>query len=202
MAVTAGVNIVTLCGFSEGQAEFSHQTHSEEFYRFRLAVPRRSGTQDHINIIIPGAGRGGLDTQEGCGIKVAGQLRSYNNKSGIGPKLIISVYAVTAENCEVLPCNEVFLAGALCKKPVLRKTPLGREISDMTLAVGRKYGRMDYLPCIAWGSVARMCAQLEPGSAVNIQGRIQSRIYIKHENSINEEKTAYEVSCATVNQSQ
>jgi len=198
LSVPVGTNIVNLCGVSRGEAQFSHQTRNEKFYSFVLSVPRRSGIDDHLNIIVPEPALAGLDTSEGAQLHITGQLRSYNNKSGQGSKLIISVYAVSIENTEDPPENDVTLTGMICRVPVLRKTPLGREICDFTLAVGRRYGRVDYLPCIAWGSVARMCVGIESGAAVACQGRIQSRTYIKRFETQNVEKTAFEISCATV----
>ena len=126
--------------------------------------------------------------------RVAGEMRSFNNKSGVGPRLVITVFARELWFDDGEDENVVELRGALCKPPNLRVTPLGREICDLMLAVRRRYGRSDYLPCIAWGNCARAAARWDVGAAVWLTGRIQSRAYLKTENGETVEKTAYEVS--------
>ena len=135
-----------------------------------------------------------------CGsrLKVIGELRTYNKRTPEGNKLIISVCAREVQEYNGLPANEVFICGTLCKAPVYRRTPLGREICDMMVAVNRRYNRADYLPCIAWGRNAKICSQFRVGSKVTISGRIQSREYIKTTPAGNETRTAYELSVANV----
>ena len=123
-----------------------------------------------------------------------GQLRSFNNKSGQGSRLVISVLARTLLPTQEEDRNDVLLKGVICKPPVLRRTPLGRCISDMMLAVNRRYGRADYLPCIAWGQVAMVTGRMAVGDSLALEGRIQSRIYTKVTEWGAEERTAYEVS--------
>lgn len=130
----------------------------------------------------------------GDGVHITGQLRSFNNKSGQGSRLVISTFAQTLTHDADEPLNRIFLSGVLCKQPALRRTPLGREICDMILAVNRRYGRADYLPCIAWGAVAQQVSLLHTGARLTAEGRVQSRVYSKTENGVTTDRTAYEVS--------
>ena len=127
-------------------------------------------------------------------VAVTGQLRSFNNKSGQGSRLVLSVFAQSMTPGGTAPLNRIQLSGILCKQPILRRTPLGREICDMILAVNRRYGRADYLPCIAWGAVAQQTALLHTGQRLTVEGRVQSRIYSKTEDGVTSDRTAYEVS--------
>ena len=129
---------------------------------------------------------------------MTGEIRSFNNRSGVGNRLVITVLARSVVPGEGDPCNQVFLHGVLCKPPVLRRTPLGRDICDLLLAVNRRYRRADYLPCIAWGSLARRCAELAPGNRVELEGRLQSRVYTKRLGETSEERTAFEVSVSVL----
>ena len=131
-------------------------------------------------------------------ICVEGEVHSYNNKSGVGNKLVISVYAGKIFCCDEDDTNVVKIKGALCKSPNFRVTPMGREICDMMVAVNRKYGRSDYLPCIAWGRAAREASTWDVGRHVEITGRLQSRRYIKTTENGQVEKTAYEISAASI----
>ena len=123
-----------------------------------------------------------------------GAAALVNNRSGQGRRLVISVFAQTLERGSGVPCNRIQLAGSLCKTPNYRRTPLGREICDLILAVNRRYGRADYLPCIAWGAVAQQTRALAVGAPLCIEGRVQSRVYTKNLGTYAEERTAYEVS--------
>ena len=123
-----------------------------------------------------------------------GQLRSFNNKSGQGSRLVISAFTRLLVETAGEDVNIIELKGAICKPPVLRRTPLGRCICDMMLAVNRRYGRADYLPCIAWGQVAMVTGQLPVGSTLALEGRVQSRVYTKVLDGVPQERTAYEVS--------
>ena len=129
-------------------------------------------------------------------LAVDGQLRSFNNKSGSGSRLVISVFAqlLTSAGEEEEDRNRIALRGVICKPPVLRRTPLGRCISDMMLAVNRRYGRADYLPCIAWGQVAMITGNMAVGEALSLEGRVQSRAYTKVVEGCAQERTAFEVS--------
>lgn len=136
----------------------------------------------------------GTDIAEGTPLRVTGQLRSFNNRSGHGSRLVISTFAQSIEPCDGGHFNRILLSGVLCKQPTLRRTPLGRSICDMILAVNRRYGRADYLPCIAWGKVAAKIAEMQVGDRLTLEGRVQSRTYIKQTDAGSEERTAYEVS--------
>ena len=172
----------------------SHESRGEQFYKAVVAVRRLSGTDDNLNVIIREKLLRGLVLNENDHVHIFGQLRSFNNKSGSGARLVISLFArdVIAEPCEER--NDILLRGTVCKPPTLRKTPLGREISDFMMAVNRKYGRSDYLPCIAWGQNAREISVKPVGTTLTVSGRFQSRQYIKTENGVPVQKTAYEVS--------
>ncbi len=187
-------NRVHLCGQADGAPTLSHVNHGCAFYRFPLAVLRLSGQADKLQIIVPQAQLESVPVRAGDMVTVLGQLRSFNNKSGQGSRLVISVFAQQLLSGGEAPFNQIQLSGVLCKQPVLRRTPLGREICDIILAVNRRYGRADYLPCIAWGAVAAQTAEMHTGQRLTVEGRVQSRIYTKNEGGTATERTAYEVS--------
>jgi len=177
---------------------FSHQSRGIDFFRFCLEVQRLSGAVDRLPVLARRELLEGLEIAERSKLFVSGELRSFNNKSGQGSRLVISVYARQLALEEGEDANRVRLRGSLCKAPTLRTTPLGRDICDLMLAVNRKYGRSDYLPCIAWGLKAREAAAWPVGAAMELEGRIQSRRYIKNTEDGAVEKTAFEVSAAEV----
>ena len=193
-------NYVLLRGAVSEPPRFSHESRDERFYQFSMAISRLSGAVDTIHIIArqPLLEALSLDDCEGKQLCVCGELRSFNNKSGIGPKLVITVFAMELWLCEGEDENLVELRGALCKAPNLRTTPMGREICDLMLAVNRRYGRSDYLPCIAWGANARLAATLSVGTPVQLSGRIQSRTYTKLVEGQSVEKVAFEVSAISL----
>ena len=186
-------NRVVLRGTVIGSAEFSHRVHGIDFDRFPLAVPRLSGREDLINVLLPRT-PGSQPPKEGDRVEVTGQVRSFNNRTGVGSRLVITVLARRVCPTWEDPCNQVLLGGHLCKPPILRRTPLGRDICDLLLAVNRKYRRADYLPCIAWGSLAHRCAEKTTGDRMGISGRLQSRSYQKRVQEQTLERTAFEVS--------
>lgn len=190
-------NRVVLRGTVNGSPEFSHRVHGIDFYRFPLAVPRLSGREDLVNILLPHTSQEDLP-QAGAYVEVTGQIRSFNNRTGIGNRLVITVLARSVLPTLDEPCNRVLLSGTLCKPPVLRRTPLGRDICDLLLAVNRKYRRADYLPCIAWGSLALACSRLETGDSLHLDGRLQSRTYLKTLGETTQERTAYEISISSL----
>ena len=187
-------NYVELWGTAGAAPSFSHENHGESFYRFPLRVERLSGQSDLPLILAPSALLEGIDIAEGTPLRVTGQLRSFNNRSGQGPRLVVSVFAQTLQPGGEGPVNRIRLSGVLCKPPTLRCTPLGREICDIILAVNRRYGRADYLPLIAWGTVARQTSILAVGARLTVEGRIQSRTYTKNLETGPQERVAYEVS--------
>lgn len=192
------MNNVTLCGSLDSAPVFSHCGGSKSFYSFYLTVPRLSGVEDKINIVCSKELLSSLEVGIYPQVRVKGELRSYNNKSGVGNRLVIFVYAHDIELCEDEAQNEIVLMGTLCKKPNLRTTPLGRDICDLLVAVNRSYGHSDYLPCICWGQNALDCAIWQVGDIIELEGRIQSREYIKIIDGAQISKTAFEVSATTV----
>ncbi len=191
-------NEVFLTGTVDSELTYSHEVYGEGFYSFFIKIFRLSNMFDRINVTVSERLIKDLDLYEGCEISVAGQFRSYNNYSQEGNKLILTVFArdISAGNSdsEKNP-NQIFLNGFLCKPPVYRTTPFGREITDLLLAVNRAYNKSDYIPCIAWGRNARFSSTLNVGDNIKIWGRIQSREYqkkISETESIT--KTAYEIS--------
>ena len=187
-------NSVELCGVLGGSPVFSHVSREEAYYLFPLHVHRLSGAVDSINIMARRELLEQVTLSEEPKIKVSGELRSFNNKTGTGSRLIITVFARAISLEEGEDFNRVTLRGVLCKAPNLRRTPMGREICDLMLAISRRYGRSDYLPCISWGQNAAEAGTWTVGTAVELSGRVQSRKYIKVENGISTEKTAFEVS--------
>lgn len=191
-------NTARLCGVIAAAPAFSHSGRGECFYTFPLEVARLSGATDKINIIVRDELMESIQLCEAEKICVVGELRSFNNKSGEGAKLVITVFAKELYLCDDDDLNEVRLIGTLCKKPNLRMTPMGRDICDLMLAVNRRYGRSDYLPCITWGLKAREAAEWDTGTMVTLEGRIQSRNYIKIVGGDPVEKTAFEVSVTDI----
>lgn len=187
-------NRVQLCGTVDSAPVLSHVNHGLSFYKFTLAVERLSGLADKLTVIVSQTQLAAVPLAVGDTVTVRGQLRSFNNKSGQGSRLVISVFAHVLEPGGETPFNLIQLSGILCKPPVLRRTPLGRDICDIILAVNRRYGRADYLPCIAWGAVAQQAAAMNTGDRLTIEGRVQSRTYTKTEDGVSTERVAYEVS--------
>ena len=187
-------NYAELSGLVDAEPQFSHETRGERFYSFPVRIRRLSGTADVIQVLVRQTTILTEDLHTGQPVHVFGQLRSYNNKSGVGPKLMLHVFAKELNTQPMEDRNDILLHGTICKQPNFRTTPMGREICDFMLAVNRKYGRSDYLPCIAWGQKARLLACLDVGTVLSLRGRIQSRQYIKVINDLPVEKTAYEVS--------
>ena len=206
-------NHLVLVGKITSERKFSHEIYGESFYIFNLEVPRLSDITDIIPITISERLIDDDKMQIGSKIIVKGQFRSYNSYENEKNKLILTVFAkdiifeedvdkeeiVSEENKKVPVSNEVVLAGYICKKPIYRQTPFGREIADILLAVNRAYNKSDYIPSIAWGRTARFCQNLPTGTEVRIIGRVQSRKYEKkYEDGTVEEKVAYEVSISSL----
>ena len=211
-------NYLTLVGKVTGEKEFSHEIYGEKFYRFSLSIARLSGNADIIPITISERLITDETLTEGKKLLIKGQFRSYNSFENERNKLILTVFAkdvqelpeneeqeveVEGEDGEIAKkeemTNEVVLIGFVCKKPIYRQTPFGREIADLLLAVNRAYNKSDYIPSIAWGRNARFCQNLEVGTEVKIVGRIQSRNYEKkYEDGTIVKKVAYEVSVGSL----
>lgn len=189
-------NRILLRGHTELPPVFSHESHGKRFYSAPMAVPRLSGTVDRLNLFFPEFLLPRLVPGEQ--MEVTGQVRSFNNRSGTGSRLIITVLVRTILPTPLEAENQLRLSGTLCKPPVFRRTPLGREICDLMLAVPRGYSRSDYLPCIAWGSCAVTASTLSVGDPVTVEGRLQSRSYTKVLPDHKEERVAYEISVTTL----
>ncbi|MBR5094645.1 MAG: single-stranded DNA-binding protein [Oscillospiraceae bacterium] len=187
-------NVVRLCGALAGKPAWSHETRGQGFYLFPLEVRRLSGNTDTLPIVVRQELLESLALQDACRILVQGQLRSFNDHRGTGPRLVISVFAQDLAFSDEEDQDLVLLSGSLCRPPVLRRTPLGREICDLMLAVPRHYGRSDYLPCICWGLNARRAAGWATGQKLCLEGRLQSRAYLKQTPEGPHQRTAYEVS--------
>ena len=192
------VNMVSLRGTLVGAPEFSHIGGGEDWYRFPIEVKRLSGAADTLNVVARRRLLEHTPLTEGDRLAVAGELRSFNNKSGIGSRLVISVLARGLEICSGEYENSVELSGALCREPKIRRTPMGRRICDIMLAVNRPYGRSDYIPVIAWGSAAEYAASMAVGTHLALVGRLQSREYIKRTEYGEETRTAFEVSAVSL----
>ena len=190
-------NQITLRGTLVDLPAFSHENHGRRFYRFYLEVPRLSGTVDILPVVAEKHILNEIDLSGGEMLTVSGQIRTHNSRSDGVRRLLIFVYAlkIVAEDGE--PINDVQLDGLICKEPVYRRTPLGRDICDMMLAVPRGFHRADYLPCILWGRTAQEMADCCVRDQVRIVGRLQSRVYTKVTENGTEERTAYEVSALT-----
>ena len=188
------VNRVQLRGTLVALPVFSHENHARRFYRFALEVERLSGAVDVLPVLAAEDVLNDMELFSGSRIAVTGQIRSFNSRAESGRRLILSVYAESLDTSDLPPENDVQLTGAICKTPVYRRTPLGREICDVMLAVSRLYRRSDYIPCILWGRAAQQAALLAPGAVLELEGRMQSRNYTKLLPTGAEQRTAYEVS--------
>ncbi len=191
-------NAVTLCGTLAGAPVFSHESRMLRFYRLGLEVERLSGAVDRINVLVREQQLRLIELKDCARLRVQGELRSFNNRSGEGARLVISVLARSLELCDGYDSNLVELRGTLCKPPKLRCTPMGRDICDLMLAVNRHYRRSDYLPCICWGRMALTAACWEVGQKLSLTGRLQSRDYIKLTDGGPVSRTAYEISAASI----
>lgn len=192
-------NRVSVSGVIASGFTYSHAIYGEGFYRMKLLVPRLSDSFDLIPVMISDRLLDVSKTYAGSDICIRGQFRSYNLREEKKNRLLLSVFAREArfpeEAVEGEKANEIFLDGYLCKKPIYRKTPLGREIADLLIAVNRPYGKSDYIPCICWGRNALFAAGFEVGGRIRIRGRIQSREYTKMlSETESEQRIAYEVS--------
>ena len=207
-------NYLTLVGKVTGEKKFSHEIYGERFFIFNLEIPRLSGISDLIPITISERLINEDTLQEGRKLLVKGQFRSYNSYESEKNRLILTVFAKDVKVIEEeeekneeeneisrkdIITNEVVLIGYICKKPIYRQTPFGREIAYVLLAVNRAYKKSDYIPCIAWGRNARFCQNLEVGAQIKLVGRVQSRTYEKkHEDGTVETRVAYEVSVGSL----
>lgn len=204
-------NHLVLMGKVTSEKRFSHEIYGECFYIFDMEVPRLSNTSDIIPVTVSERLISDEKLTIGANVLIKGQFRSYNSYENEKNKLVLTVFAKdiffeeeiegqieTEENKEPAS-NEVILTGYICKKPIYRQTPFGREIADLLLAVNRAYNKSDYIPAIAWGRTARFCQNIDVGTEVKVTGRVQSRTYEKKfEDGTSITKVAYEVSIASL----
>ncbi len=192
-------NRVSIIGEIVSDFRFSHEVFGEGFYIIDVSVNRLSDMTDIIPLMVSERLVDVKQSYIGQLVEATGQFRSYNKHDGIRNKLVLSIFVrdwqLIEENQESGKTNQIFLDGFICKSPIYRKTPLGREISDLLIAVNRPYGKSDYIPCIAWGRNARFASSFEVGKRIQVWGRVQSRDYVKKINETDTVKhTAYEVS--------
>ena len=198
-------NQVTIIGEIVSDFTYSHEVYGEGFYMVDVRVVRLSDSMDIIPLMVSERLMDVKADYKGAYIEANGQFRSYNRHEERKNKLVLSVFVreiafvdpdeVERAGSENSRTNQIYLDGFICKEPVYRETPLGREIADITLAINRQYGKSDYIPCILWGRNAKYVATLRTGTQCNIWGRIQSREYIKlYTDGFAEKKIVYEVS--------
>ena len=192
-------NQVTIMGKVATEFSFSHEVFGEGFYMVEVEVKRLSNSEDRIPLMISERLIDVTQDYTGEYIMVHGQFRSYNRHEEQKNRLVLSVFVREISFMEEEPdgtkTNSIWLDGYICKEPIYRKTPLGREIADLLLAVNRPYGKSDYIPCICWGRTARYASGFEVGEHVQLLGRIQSREYVKRiSDTETEKRIAYEVS--------
>ena len=190
-------NSVFLRGALKELPIFSHENHGHRFFRFFLEVPRLSGVTDILPVVAEENTLNAIDLSAGEKLTVTGQIRSHNIRTDGKRRLLIFVFAqcIICEDGE--PVNDCILEGPMCREPNYRRTPLGREICDVMLAVPRAFKRADYLPCILWGRTALEASRCHTSDRIRICGRLQSRTYTKQTENGSEERTAYEISALT-----
>lgn len=197
-------NKVSIQGEVAKEPEFSHELYGENFYIVELSVRRLSDNHDTVLVMVSERLVNIADLSIGTRLSVSGQFRSYNKHDNERNQLLLSVFARTAtiwsqDTPDNGRFNTISLDGYICKQPVYRETPQGREITDLLIAVNRPYGKTDYIPCITWGRNARFTSQLEISTHVAVEGRIQSREYLKrYADGTEETKMAFEVSVSSI----
>ena len=192
-------NQAQVTGVIMDEFTFNHEIYAEKFYTFTLSIPRLSGTDDSVHVMVSERLLSGEDFKVGDCVDIEGQFRSYNSYEDNGDnRLVLTIFAKDIKrNTDEKNHNPnvLYLNGYICKPPIYRTTPFGREITDLLIAVNRSYNKSDYIPVIAWGRNARYCKNFEVGTRVRVYGRIQSRTYQKR---LSDDeiitKTAYEVS--------
>lgn len=190
-------NKAIVAGLVKTPLKFSHKTFGESFYTFVLGIERRSGYVDEINVMISERLIYDCEPEVDDFVEITGQVRTYNENIDGKNKLNVVIFAreIEINNDVIYYENYIYLEGYLCKKPVKRTSPLGRDICDLMIAVNRMYNKSDYIPCIAWGRNASYADTLNVGTKIYIEGRIQSREYKKkYEDGYYEIKKAFEIS--------
>ena len=189
-------NTISACGYFMSDLVLDHCVMDEKFYAGELIVKRFSGAEDRLRVTVPEKLMPIVSGNENRMVAVTGQIRSYTKSVNDVPRLVVTVFVL-----DISPVssddttNEVLLDGTICRDPVYRTTPFGREICDLMIAVNRNYGKSDYIPCIAWGHNARMIGAMKVGDRIKLEGRLQSRVYQKLTPAgVYENRVAYEVS--------
>ncbi len=193
-------NIAEFSGRVHSLPVFDHNIYKEDFYSFFIEVERLSGVSDILPVTVSAKLLFGMDLEIGTAVDIRGQIRSYNKMVGERSRLDLRIFALEIEEADICRnINSVEIEGSLCKDPSYRTTPFGREIADMLIAVNRFFNKSDYIPAIAWGRNARFASMAETGDSLMVSGRLQSRKYEKKlEDGTIEERTAYELSCNTL----
>lgn len=195
-------NFVQLTGEIISDFQYSHEVRGEKFYTTELVTTRYSGFADYVPLLVSERLVDIKADWKGQFVNIIGQFRSFNRHDEDKNRLILQVFVKDLEVCEEnvpVSNNEIYLRGYICKEPVYRKTPREREIADVLIAVHREYGKSDYIPCIAWGRNARFVGEMEVGTYVALEGRVQSRDYVKRlEDGTEEVRTAFEVSVSKI----
>jgi single-stranded DNA-binding protein len=196
-------NQVSIVGEIVSDFRYSHEVYGEGFYMVEISVSRLSNFVDYIPVMVSERLVDVTGDYTGQYVYIGGQFRSFNRHEEKKNRLVLSVFArefeIMEDAGEENASNQIFLDGYICKESVYRKTPLGREIADLLVAVNRSYGKSDYIPCICWGRNARFASGFEVGTHVQIWGRIQSREYVKKINEAQvEQRVAYEVSVSKI----
>lgn len=196
-------NQVSILGTVASGFQYSHEVYGEGFYMVDISISRLSSFADIIPVMVSERIIDVTGDYQGKLMYITGQFRSYNKHEERKNRLVLSVFVreleFLEEDNEELKSNQIYLDGYICKEPIYRKTPLGREIADLLIAVNRSYGKSDYIPCICWGRNARFAASFEVGSHVEVWGRIQSREYVKKvQENETEKRIAYEVSVSKI----
>ena len=201
IAVKEDTNIVNLKGTIENNLQFSHEIFGEKFYTTKIKINRLSESYDVLPITISERLLEEVDLNENKLVKVTGQLRSYNKNIDNKNRLVLTIFVrdIKQEEEDNKDPNSIFLDGYICKVPIYRKTPLGREITDLLVAINRPYNKSDYIPSIVWGRNAKFAKNLNVGDRIQMWGRVQSRVYDKKlEGGNSVKKTAYEVSVSKI----
>ena len=191
-------NHAELCGTVADTPRFSHESRGIRFFTFPLETRRLSGTSDTVNIVLRESMLLQTPVSGGDRVRIEGELRSFNNRSGVGNRLILTIFTRQLLPGDGEDENHIALTGTVCKQPILRVTPMGREICDIILAVGRRYHRSDYIPVIAWGRQAQEVASAAVGTQLAVRGRLQSRAYTKVIDGESFERLAFEVSAGDI----
>lgn len=192
-------NVANFKGIASSGLEFSYEFHGEKFYRFTILTERLSGEVDEIPVIVSNKIIDGDTDIEDCEVELVGQIRTRNQDGHLIVYIFCESLDFSVTYAYFKDVNEVEFYGYLCKAPIYRKTPKGREICDLLIAINRTYNKSSYIPCVCWGRNAKYASRLEVGCELNVLGRFQSREYKKkYEDGTIETKTAYEVSLSMI----